>query len=375
MWVNISMPTVLLIQGQAAIIKERLGLDVTNDPPFSAMIAIDDQSVTASIGVNIKVPENTGKILVLDALAEMGFFYHNPDAWYFNVGTKEKPVQGRIFKDVFDIKAYSYLMINAAGIDTGAGISFYKKAKAGPLSAELKAYIDIYGKIAFKPVQVGAGISLGGSVDLRIWKFGLKVSAAASLTAEVPHPFIIEGDIEACIRVLKKDRCITFSFTWIFDNQLNISELELHDNGVGELPQVGAMAQNVMSLETFKLKTLPEKDIAHLSEINIEEIDVYIPVDCKINIEFLKAVDTSLTNKFGSLNSSADASSVMIPPKKGKLNQVKHKFFVENVTIYYYDAINSPPEWKEYNVFEAIKPIAPSIVTTPKPLKILIKRH
>ncbi|NCO56135.1 MAG: hypothetical protein GW876_12155, partial [Bacteroidetes bacterium] len=80
MWVNISMPTVLLIQGQAAIIKERLGLDVTNDPPFSAMIAIDDQSVTASIGVNIKVPENTGKILVLDALAEMGFFYHNPDA-------------------------------------------------------------------------------------------------------------------------------------------------------------------------------------------------------------------------------------------------------------------------------------------------------
>jgi len=65
----------------------------------------------------------------------------------------------------------------------------------------------------------------------------------------------------------------------------------------------------------------------------------------------------------------------MIPPKKGKLNQVKHKFFVENVTIYYYDAINSPPEWKEYNVFEAIKPIAPSIVTTPKPLKILIKRH
>ena len=127
MWVNISMPTVLLIQGQAAIIKERLGLDITNDPPFSAMIAIDDQSVTASIGVNIKVPENTGKILVLDALAEMGFFYHNPDAWYFNVGTKEKPVQGRIFKDVFDIKAYSYLMINAAGIDTGAGISFYKK--------------------------------------------------------------------------------------------------------------------------------------------------------------------------------------------------------------------------------------------------------
>ena len=65
----------------------------------------------------------------------------------------------------------------------------------------------------------------------------------------------------------------------------------------------------------------------------------------------------------------------MIPHKKGKLNQVKHKFFVENVTIYYYDAINSPHEWKEYNVFEAIKPIAPSIVTTPKPLKILIKRH
>jgi hypothetical protein len=364
---NISMPTVLLIQGQAAFIKESLGLVNTSDPPFSALVAIDDQSVTANLGVNIKVPDDTGMILVADALAEMGFFYHNPDAWYINVGTKAHPVNGRIFKDIFNINAHAYLMISAAGIDTGAGISFYKKAEAGPLSAELSAYIDVYGKISFKPVQIGAGMSLGGLVDLRIWRFGLRLSAAASLGAEVPHPFVISGDVSACIRVLKKDRCIKFSFNWILDKNPNDEEIQIQlpipgvtiSNGM--LP--GSMAQNVMSLDTYPIcvEVLDNNDNLPLTFSHFP----VIPVDSKINIEFLKAVNTNPgTNfKYGAINSSQDNYTTKIPLKKGILQQVTHAFSIESINIYYRDFSND--SWKLYDVYEAIKPVDTSIVTYP----------
>lgn len=368
---NISMPTVLLIQGQAAFIKESLGLLNTSDPPFSALVAIDDQSITANLGVSIKVPEDSGMILVADALAEMGFFYHNPDAWYINIGTKAKPVNGRIFKDIFNINAHAYLMISGAGIDTGAGISFYKKAQAGPLSAELSAYIDVYGKIAFKPVQIGAGMSLGGLVDLRIWRFGLRVSASASLGADVPEPFFISGDVKACIRVLKKDRCIGFSFNWILDRDPNEEEIEIQlptpDNGLpvtissGMLP--GTMAQNVMSLDTYPLYVEVLNDSANLPQ-NFSQFPV-IPVDSKINIEFLKAVKTNTTTnyKYGALNSTPDNYTTKIPLKRGILAQVTHVFSIESVNIYYRDFTNG--SWRLYDVYEAIKPVDTSIVTYP----------
>ncbi|MBX9850699.1 MAG: hypothetical protein K2X86_02965, partial [Cytophagaceae bacterium] len=114
-------PTLLYIQGQAAMLRQRIGLDSTNDPPFSAMIAIDEKSIEAAFGVNYKVPESSGFIFKLDALVELGFFFKNASAWYVNVGRdlpEEKRVQARILT-LFN--AYAYLMLSSSGIRAGAG--------------------------------------------------------------------------------------------------------------------------------------------------------------------------------------------------------------------------------------------------------------
>ncbi|MBN2683504.1 MAG: hypothetical protein JXR58_13500 [Bacteroidales bacterium] len=353
----LSLPEVLLIQGQAAIVKERIGLDTTSDPPFSAMLAIDSSSITTAFGVNYRIPEENGKILQLDALLEMGFFYHDADAWYINVGTKTNPVQGKIFKDIFNINAYSYLQLYSGGIDAGAGISFYKKAKAGPLKAELSAYIDVYGKINFVPVQIGAGLSLGGSASLTIWGFGLTLSAAASIAAEIPKPFVVSGSVKACIRVLKKDRCIKFGFTWIIDGTVNTDEILLHQIGAG------ALARNVMSNETFSIYSTSNTTGSAPSATSIP-ISCVIPVDSKIDIEFLKPVDTSDTSNFGNLTTLFEKNTEQVPKKKGKLEPVKHTFSVEEVSIFYHNG----SAWQPYNVFEAIRPEDTNIIVTPPSL-------
>jgi hypothetical protein len=153
----LSLPDVFLLQGQAQILKERIGLDSTVEPPFYALIAITNQSVEA----NYKIPDvaeggqKPGGIATVDALIEMGFFFGNSGGWYINLG-KDSPDNRRIQVRLLDmIDAYFYLMLSGSGIRAGAGASYELNKKFGPLRAELSAYMDVAGRIAFKPKQIG----------------------------------------------------------------------------------------------------------------------------------------------------------------------------------------------------------------------------
>jgi len=349
----LSLPEVLLIQGQAQILKERIGLDTTNDPPFSAIIAITNSSVETAFGVNYKLPDSgsaAGKILTIDALLEMGFFFNNAGAWYINLGRdipESKRIKARILS-LFD--AYSFLMLSGSGIKAGAGISYYIYKKFGPLSAELSAYLDIFGKINFVPSQLGGYIDLGGSVKLAIWKFGLTVSVEASVAAEVPHPFFVTGTIKACIKVLKKNRCASFSLTWIFDDQLNKDEIELH------LAGDGSKAVNNMSGEVFPL-------FYNESEPDQQSItnDFVIPLDSLLKIDFKKPVSSPGITTI--LNNIGNSNTVTVPEKKGKLEQVTHTFTVEEVSINYWDG----SQWKPYDIYGALTPLVNSGINVQLP--------
>ncbi|MEO5644738.1 MAG: hypothetical protein ABIQ40_04140 [Bacteroidia bacterium] len=156
----LSLPEVLLLQGQAAIMRERIGLDTTQDPPFSALIAFSKHSVEAAFGVNYKLPEESGKIATVDGLIEMGFFFGNSSAWYINVG-RDLPTEKRIQARILNLfNAYFYLMMSSGGIRAGAGASWAFSKSFGPVGIEAGAYIDLAGKISFKPKQIGGSIQL-----------------------------------------------------------------------------------------------------------------------------------------------------------------------------------------------------------------------
>lgn len=353
----LSLPEVFLLQGQGQILKERIGLDTTQDPPFFALIAISSTSVEAAFGVNYKIPDdgdNPGGIATVDGLIEMGFFWGNSGAWYINIG-KDLPENRRIQVRLLDLfSAYFYFMLSSNGIRAGAGASFEVKKKFGPLRAELSAYLDVAGLISKRPKQKGASIQLGGSAGLYIFGFGFSIGASASLAAESAKPFIVAGNVKVCVKVLKKERCAEFSFTWTFDNSLDTSETPLLQENLRE----SSKAINMQTQESFELwanTSLP-------TDPDNELIDNIVPVDSFIDIEFLHSVlpSAGVIDKFGG-NTMSNSYIDYVPPQRGKSDRVKHEYHLTNVEILYHNGST----WLPFDIYDANTPMdLASFVTT-----------
>lgn len=375
----LSLPDVFLFQGQAQFLKDRIKLDANPDPPFFAIIAITKNSIEAGFGINYKIPDTTGKLVTVDGVTELGFFFGNSSAWYFNIG-RETPDSYRIQARLFDIlNMYFYFMISNSGIRAGAGVSFGLKKSFGPLSAELKAYLDTKGRIAFRPKQIGGAIQMGGTVSLKCCGFGFSVSGGATLAAEAPKPHIITGEFEVCVKVLKKERCARFEFTWNFDSSLDTSRNPVLVNvpvgsnatEIADLNKV-AKSNHMVTGETLNLAvnilydgssppsttTIPNPSTWI---VNTALDDYRLPVDTFIDLEFKKGLHVSGTggnlDKLGGVSSPSQYIDY-VPPQKGKSDRVRHEYFFEKIEIKYWDEVNA--QWEDYDFYNALLPLYPN---------------
>ncbi|MCW3071346.1 MAG: hypothetical protein JWO44_1236 [Bacteroidetes bacterium] len=374
----LSLPEVFLLQGQAQILKGRIGLDTTEDPPFYAIIAIDKTSISAGLGVTYKFPDDgasPGKIATVDALIEMAYFWHDSSAWYLNIG-RDQPADRRVRARIFDLfDVYSYFMLSAHGIRAGAGASLEKNYKVGPIKARLYAYMDTAGRLAFKPVQIGGSIDIGGGVDIKVCGKGFSLTANASLAAEAPKPFIVTGSVEVCVKVLKKEYCINLDFTWTFEHSLDFSEIPMVTESLLDPPgtpvvstrlQKAVKALNMMSQDSLNLLCLERIPVTGSSASSIPPltdpvwsgIDNYIlPLDSFIDLEFrkpVKPVGHSSLTRFGGVTSGPNYS-VYVAPQRGKSNRVRHDFVLDKVEIFNWNPTTNT--WDDYHVYNAITPL------------------
>lgn len=370
----LSLPDVFLFQGQAQFLKERIGLDANPDPPFFAIIAITNKSIEAGFGINYKLRDD-GKIVTVDGIIELGFFWGNSSAWYINVG-RETPENRRIQARLFDIlDMYFYLMLSSGGLRLGAGVKFEKKKSFGPLSAELKAYVDTFGKISRRPKQIGGAIKMGGHVKLAICGFGFGISGSATLAAEAPKPHIVTGEFEVCITVLKKERCARFEFTWDFDDQVDTTRVPLLVGTVGDSEDLDtadvsrvAGSMHMVSGERFPIASrvlggseqIPVPD----SWISGSAVDDYrIPMDAFIDIEFKKGmnVNPGSNNNLGKIGGKSSPAQYVefVPPIRGKTDRVRHEYYLNNIEIFYWnEELNGGSgAWEAYDFYQALLPI------------------
>ncbi|MFN3444490.1 MAG: hypothetical protein ACK44D_02015, partial [Bacteroidia bacterium] len=201
-FVMLGLPKLLLLQGQTAVLKKRLGLNDPQDPPFVSFMAIDEESISSGMGVNYLAPaegEDAGAVINMQGLSQMAFFYKDSSAWYVNFG-KDLPVEERMRARLFDlIDAYAYLMISAKGIKAGAGASMGVNISAGPLKVGANLCMAAGGQISFKPFQMGGFMEVSGEAFVRVYKFGIGLGVRTMLAAEGPKPFIIKGSFEVSI--------------------------------------------------------------------------------------------------------------------------------------------------------------------------------
>lgn len=282
----LSLPEVFLIQGQAGILRKRLLIDSTEDPPFSAMLAVSDESIEASFGINYNLPEDSGNIAKVNALIEVAFFFTNSTAWYVNIGRdlpEEKRVTARLLT-LFD--AYFYFMLSQTGIRTGSGWSFELDKKFGPVGVEAGLYFDLAGKLSFKPVQIGGSVAMGGYFRLVVFGFKFGLSASATLSAEAPKPFMITGTIQIGLELPWPfdDINVDLEFTWVFNTDIDVSEIAAFSQESSTTAEA-VKSVNILTGETFAVKYIDVWDIS--IEPDIEDLDAnyVIPMDAYINAQ------------------------------------------------------------------------------------------
>lgn len=350
----LSIPNLILLEGRANIMGKRIGLDSTEEPQFYAVIAYSPgDSVMLGFGADFFVPKDgadKGKVLKLKAAMEAAYFFKNSRAWYVNFGTKAKPVQAEIIS-LFD--GYSYLMLSASGIEAGAGVhfGFEKKYLGGTLRAKAEAYFDVWGKISFeRPKQIGGGIGVGGYVDVSIFGFGFYISLDCILTVEVPKPFRVAGSVELCVvvklLVKKVQKCFTVEFVWEKNNQIDtnvISALGGGEDGVN-----GANPVQGFHLGSGKMYPVHYFGITAPAAGSIVNV---VPLDTPVEVLFEKALlpDSGLSSLIGGFTNPAENYIEVIPPTKGD-RQVSHERTLHNFSMEIWDGV----AWQTYHPYKAL---------------------
>ncbi|WDF81189.1 hypothetical protein PQ469_14350 [Mucilaginibacter sp. KACC 22773] len=403
LFVVLGLSDCFLIQGQAAILSSRIGLNDPNDPPFSAFIAIDGKSFQAKFSVDYDVPSGgsyNGDILGIHGYLEMAFYFNDSSRWYINAG-RDLPESQRIQAKILSLfQGYAYLMLSSSGIKAGAGAKFDFSRKFGPASFGIGAYLDLSGFLSFKPIQVGGRIDFGGYAYLKVFCVKLGLSVSVYLAVEAPHPFNITGGLEVKVHIIFKTIKVKVDISWHFNKDKNpllapIPVLQLPDTAKGYLP---AVATSILSNETFTVNyvtienspVIPAPgdsswfyDYKIADQANI----VTVPMDSFIDINLLKPVipqdnllDLSNVPKIpdraallplgGALNQLPDGYIEWLPPQKGVDDQVKHQFELSNVEIFAWSGADlTSGQWMPYNIYEAVTAIVESN-TGPDPVDL-----
>ncbi|MEM7040557.1 MAG: hypothetical protein AAF570_26575, partial [Bacteroidota bacterium] len=321
----LSIPNLILLEGKVNILGERVGLDGA-DPPYFAFIVLTSESVYAGIGANYKKPPEDGKLIDLYAEVELAYFFGNPSAWFVNFGTEAEPITARIAQ-MFD--AYAFLMLSSSGIRAGAGADyeFNKSYLGGKLRADVDVYFKMGGEVSFERPQFSAYWMLGGTVDARVFFYNFYFSLDTSLSAQIPKPFIIEGAVDLCIRVpwlfKKKEKCFTVRFQWIKDPEIDIAPIEPSDQTDPD-NKPPAAAINIHSGETFPVAIFGSTPPANDSDSKFNQ--AIIPLDSWVDLEFSKSLEPgAVSSLVGGVNNPAQDNFDLIPPAPVDM-QVQHTY-------------------------------------------------
>ncbi|MCU0421322.1 MAG: hypothetical protein MUC81_00830 [Bacteroidia bacterium] len=362
-FVMLGLPKLLLLQGQTAIMKKRLGLNDPQDPPFVSFLAIDEESIWSGLGVNYLSPtegEDAGSVLRIQGLAEMAFFFKDSSAWFVNFG-REFPVEDRIRAKIFElVDAYAYLMLNKRGIKAGAGASMGVMKKIGPVKIGATLSNRMGGEISYKPFQIGGFMEVAGEAAIRVYKFGFSIALRAVLAAEAPKPFIIKGYFEVSIGLPFPfdDVNLSVELEWKKSNRTSADT-----SPIPLLDSTTAMPVSALSMQTKEsFKILLQQNTLNLTGIDWDEYT--IPMDSYIDIDFTQTPMFNLTStsnvKVGGIISGSD-HFFLSPPVKSFSNQNLHRFVIDKIVVKYLNPNTNT--WANYNIWEQVATHLPLLAT------------
>ncbi|MPT32059.1 MAG: hypothetical protein E2600_10430 [Chryseobacterium sp.] len=375
----LSLPSMFAIDAGLAILSERLMLTDKKVPPFYAFLIIGDDSLEFGAGANYQLNKSSGWFIDIKAEIQVGFFFKNQRPWYINFGTKEKPITATLFKDILNIKAESYLMISAAGIESGARVGFDFDLYIG----RAWVMVEVGTHISFERPQIGGYLYIEGGLKINLWVIQVSIAVSIFFSVELVKPFLIFAQLRVQLRMkicwfIKIRIDVLLTFKWEKNKKVDttaiapITFIEVTDD---DYPKQVNTDKNVKGIHMLTNESF---DIQYLGgrspSTSIAIDDKYmIPLDTFIDIKMEKGLAPSglVDAVIGSHTDIANGSIEMIPPQetvKGglKLRQVKHKYSIEEIGIY----IAAGRNWVDYNPYEALFPGNKADNNDASPLKI-----
>ncbi|MEN1784875.1 MAG: hypothetical protein AAGF77_07005 [Bacteroidota bacterium] len=355
-FVLLSMPSVLFIEGKANILSKQVGLDDTDEPPFFAFLAISDEAIEAGLGADFRIPKNNGWILDMQAKVEAGFFFKNPSAWYVNFGTREDPISARLLTL---ITAQTYLQLSGKGIEAGARAEFNFDKRYGPVRVGAYLYIEVGGYISFERPQLGGYLAAGGGARVDVKIISVDIALDLLFSVEAAKPFLIYGKFRLCVKVkvffVKIKFCGKVELKWEKSNQVDRTPIPpLSQERVLELVK----GVHMLDGTPFSLALLNNNitDASYTPSANNNRFNkAILPLDTYIDVQFEKPLrPNAITDKIGGVNAAPKDFMELMPPQKsvrGKvLRQVTHDYAIEDISIKAWNGSS----WQDYHPYQAL---------------------
>jgi hypothetical protein len=201
------VPGGAIVLGGKGVLLRRKGFGV--EGYFVVDVASASLALGAGVNVEIKAPPEelgvAGFATLLKGFAQLDAFFSfsDPTAWFFDVGTEEKPCKLEVLTDVpvisilFSEKAEAFLRINHHRVAFGAKVEIggqYKIGKVIVLVARLATGLTAY--VGWDPLLVRAKLSVLGELGIKVWKFGFLLTGEAAPMVYLPSPTLFSFDLK-----------------------------------------------------------------------------------------------------------------------------------------------------------------------------------
>jgi hypothetical protein len=190
---------ILLIEGKANLLKERAKLDAV-EPIFRALAVLDNRAGTFLIGLDAQYKyDSDGKLIDIRGSAEAFYSFSDPSAWHIYLGEKD-PQERRIRAKLFNLfDANAYLMLDANRLALGARVGYDGHWSYGPIDVSIGAWIEGNAIVSWKPTHFYGDLWLHGNVALRVFGFGLGLTADARIAADIFDPFHVKAGLSVSV--------------------------------------------------------------------------------------------------------------------------------------------------------------------------------
>ena len=189
---------IILLEGRANILKARAKL--SDEAAFKAISVLDlkENTFTAGLDAEYKYASG-GRLMLMNASAEVFFSFNDPSAWHLYLGMKE-PREKRIRARSFDLfETNSYFMLDPRSVAYGLWVGYDWNKKFGPVRLIFEAWIEGNVALSFRPPQFYGDIHAHGKIGVAVWRFRFSLGGDIRLATTVFDPFWLKGELEVKI--------------------------------------------------------------------------------------------------------------------------------------------------------------------------------